>query len=309
MIAAVAGGVGAARFLRGLVRTVPPADVTVIVNTGDDEVFHGLHVSPDIDTVVYTLAGLVNPETGWGVEGDTFRTLGELGRLGEDVWFRLGDLDLATHLFRTRRLLAGMSLSAVTAELVAARGLDLTVLPMTDDPAPTVIETAEHGPMAMQEWFVGHRCEPRVAAVELGAASTAAPAPGVVEALASADVVVICPSNPLISVGPVLAVPGVREALATRRDRVVAVSPIVGGKALKGPAAALMSDLGLEPSCAAVASLYADVCGTLVIDEADAEEVATVEEAGLRAVVAPTIMRDVEASTALAETVLAAVAP
>jgi LPPG:FO 2-phospho-L-lactate transferase len=308
-VAALAGGVGAARFLRGLVEVVDPASVTAVVNTGDDETFHSLHVSPDVDSVVYTLAGASNPETGWGLAGESFRCMDALDRFGAPTWFRLGDLDLATHLYRTTRLANGAPLSVVTAEIAAAWGLALTVLPMTDDPAPTmVVVRGEERPVPMQEWFVGMRGEPPVDAVDLRAAATASPGPGVLDALRDAEVVVVCPSNPFLSVGPILEVPGVGEALAGRRDTVVAVSPIVGGRAVKGPAASMMADLGHEVSPAGVARLYHDVCGTFVLDEVDAALAGDVAAVGLRPVVAPTLMRDVAAAAALAGTVLAAAA-
>lgn len=299
-VTAIAGGVGAARFLRGVVGVVPAATVTAVVNTGDDETFHGLHVSPDLDTVTYTLAGASNPETGWGLAGESFRTMGALERYGVPTWFRLGDLDLATHLYRSRRLREGAPLSAVTGEIVRAWGVDVTLLPMSDDPAPTVIETREGERVAMQEWFVRRRAEAEVAAVDLSAAEAVEAAPGVMESLAEAEWVVMCPSNPLISVGPVLAVRGVRALLAERRDRVVGVSPIVGGAAVKGPADRMLRSTGTEVSPVGVASLYRDVCGTFVIDEADAALAPRVEELGMRVVVAPTLMTDDRAAADLA---------
>ncbi len=306
-VTALAGGVGAARFLRGLVQVVEPAAVTVVGNTGDDERFHGLHVSPDLDSVTYTLAGASNPRTGWGLAGETFRCMEALERYGVETWFRLGDADLATHLYRTRRLGEGVPLSTVTAEIVRAWDLAVRLLPMTDDPAPTVIETAGGERLAMQEWFVGRRAEPAVTGVDLGAAGAAEPGPQVLDALERSDVVVICPSNPVVSVGPILAVPGIREALAARRDRVVGVSPIVGGAPVRGPADRLMRGLGIEVSPAGVARTYSDVCATLVVDEADVETSAAVEEAGVRASVAPTLMHDVAAAARLALHVLGAV--
>lgn len=306
VIAALAGGVGAARFLRGLVRVVPPSQVVAVVNTGDDEEFHGLHVSPDLDTVVYTLAGAVNPETGWGLVGDTFRCQEALARYGEPSWFRLGDLDLATHLYRTRRLREGATLSTVTGEVARAWGLDLTVLPMTDDPAPTRIELADGRTLSMQEWFVRDGAQPPPRRIDLSTAEAARPAPGVVEALAGAEVIVICPSNPFLSIAPILALPGIRELLARRRDRVVAVSPIVGGRAIKGPADRLLSAFGLPVSCVGIARVYAGLCATLVIDEVDEAHGADVEGEGMGAVVAPTVMGGAEAAAVLAKRVLEA---
>jgi LPPG:FO 2-phospho-L-lactate transferase len=312
MLTALAGGVGAARFLSGLVRAVPAAEVVAIVNTADDQEFHGLYVSPDLDSVTYTLAGASNRAQGWGLEGETFTTLEALVRYTSDAWFRLGDKDLATHIFRTERLRAGASLSQVTNEITRAWGLDVHLVPMTDDPVRTRITVrGPHGEpreLAMQEWFVRDRSEPEVLRVAFAGVEVARPAPGVLDALHEADTVLICPSNPVISIGPILAVPGVRDALRARRDRVVAVSPIVGGAPVKGPADRLMRPLGIEVSCAGIARAYADFCGTLVIDAVDAAHTAAVEAAGVHAVVADTMMRSPEIAADLARHALASVA-
>lgn len=306
-IAALAGGVGAARFLRGLVRAVPAEDVVIVGNTGDDEVFHGLHVSPDLDTVTYTLAGAVGTP-GWGLAGDTFRTLEAYERYGEPTWFRLGDADLATHLYRTSRLREGASLTEVTAEITLAWEVKAKLLPMSDDRVATVIDVggAEGPPvgMAMQEWFVRERAEPPVAGVRFEGAARARPGPGVLDALAEADAIVLCPSNPVISVGPILALPGVRDALRARRAQVVAVSPIIRGATVKGPADRLMAAAGIEVSCAGVASIYADICGTLLVDESDADRAGDVEAQGVRATAAPILMRDAAGATELARRAL-----
>lgn len=306
-VAAVAGGVGAARFLRGLVAAFPDADVTVVVNTGDDDESHGLYVSPDLDSVTYTLAGAANAETGWGLDGETFACMDALGRYGAPTWFRLGDRDLATHLFRTQRLREGATLSEVTAEVAAAWALPARLLPMTDDAAPTVIVGEGGVRYAMQEWFVRERAAPSVTAVDLSAAEGTTPAPGVLDALADADVVVICPSNPVISVAPVLAVAGIRDALAKRRERVVGVTPLVGGRPVRGPADRLLRGTGVEVSAVGVAGLYADVCGTFVVDEVDAGLAGAVEALGVHAVVTPTLMTDVSAAAGLARRTVAAV--
>lgn len=303
MLVALAGGVGAARFLRGLVRIVPPEDVVVVGNTGDDEIFFGLHVCPDLDTVTYTLAGVVGP-AGWGLAGDTFRTLEALGRYGEPTWFRLGDADLATHLHRTARLRAGATLSEVTADIASTFGLTAKLVPMSDDRVATRIEIEDGTCLAMQEWFVRDRCEPPVRAVRFEGAPAARPAPGVLEDIAKADLVLLCPSNPVISIGPILAIPSMREAVAARRDRVVAVSPIIRGAPVKGPADRLMAATGLEVSCAGVASAYADICGTLLVDTADAPRAPDVERHGVRPVIAPLLMRDVHGAEALARAAL-----
>jgi len=310
---ALAGGVGAARFLRGLVDVVDPASVTAIVNTGDDDEFHGLWVCPDLDTVTYTLADAHNPATGWGLAGETFAAMEALARYGLPTWFRLGDRDLATHLFRTERRRAGRTLTEVTAEIAAAWRLRTRLLPMSDDRVATRITVVDQpgGPrreLAMQEWFVRERCAPPVVAVEFAGAATASPAPGVVDALRNAERILVCPSNPVISIGPILAVPGIREVLTARRDDVVAVSPIIGGKPVKGPADRLMEPLGIEVSSVGIAHAYRDLCATLVIDTADADDADRISALGVRPVVTDTLMRDTRVAAALARETLAAVA-
>ena len=313
MLTALAGGVGAARFLRGLVDVVDPASVTAVVNTGDDDEFHGLWVCPDLDSVTYTLADAHNHTMGWGLEGETFTTMDALDRYGAPTWFRLGDKDLGTHLFRTQRLHAGAGLATVTAEVTAAWGLRTRLLPMTEDRVATRITVADGpgGPtreLAMQEWFVRERCEPAVVAVDFAGAEAAVPGPGVIEALRAADTILICPSNPVISIGPILAVPGIREVLVERRDRVVGVSPIIGGRPVKGPADRLMGPLGIDVSSVGVARAYRDFCATLVIDTVDAGDAQRVADVGVRPVVADTLMRDARVAAALARETLAAVA-
>jgi len=312
VLVSLAGGVGAARFLNGLVRAVPPSDVVAIVNTADDEEFHGLYVSPDLDSVTYTLAGASNAAQGWGLEGETFATLDALGRYGVDTWFRLGDKDLATHLFRTERLRAGASLTEVTAEITRSWDLGLALLPMTDDRVRTRITVERPGgateEIAMQRWFVGERAESPVVSVRFDGADAARPAPGVLEALRTADTIVICPSNPVISIGPILAVPGIHDALVARRERVIAISPIVGGAPVKGPADRLMGPLGIEVSCVGVARAYREICSTLVIDAVDEQLASQVEAEGVRAIVTDTMMRSPEIATQLARQTLAAVA-
>ncbi|MGH9091263.1 MAG: 2-phospho-L-lactate transferase [Acidimicrobiales bacterium] len=313
MLVALAGGVGAARLLSGLVQVTDPAGITAVVNTGDDMVLHGLHISPDVDTVTYTLAGLDNRETGWGLAGETWAAMEALEALGGEAWFRLGDRDLATHLYRTQRLAEGATLSRVTAELAAARGVRVRMLPMSDDPVRTRLTLAggEDGQgkgggeeVAFQHYFVRLAHAVPVEAVRFDGAEAARPAPGVLDTIAGAGQVVVCPSNPVVSIGPVLAVPGVREALAARRDHVVAVSPIVAGAAIKGPADRLMAELGHEPSVVGVARLYASWAGALVVDSADAALAGAVEAEGLRCVVAPTVMSSPERAAALARVVL-----
>jgi LPPG:FO 2-phospho-L-lactate transferase len=312
MLAALAGGVGAARFLRGLVRVVPPEEVVAIVNTADDDVFHGLYVSPDLDSVTYTLAGAEHPEQGWGLAGETFAAIDAMERYGVPTWFRLGDRDLATHLYRNELLRSGATLSEATERITRSWGLGSRLLPMSDDPVSTriTVRSAEGATieLRMQEWFVRDRTVPPVVSVRFEGAEDAEPAPGVLDTLEHADTVLICPSNPVISIGPILAVPGVREILRRRRARVVAVSPIIAGAPVKGPADRLMQPLGIEVSCVGVARTYADICATLVIDAGDAARAGEVDALGVRAVVAETLMTDARVAAALARHTLDAVA-
>ena len=317
-IAVLAGGVGAARLLRGLVDVVPPEEVTAIVNTGDDMVLHGLAISPDIDTVTYTLADAIDPERGWGLRDESWQAMEALSRYGGVTWFRLGDRDLATHLYRTQRLGDGAGLAAVTAEVAAAWGLGLRIVPVTEQPLRTMLTLAadESGAavvgvgvdageeISFQDYFVRLQHAVPVADVRFAGAKAARPAPGVLAAIAGADTVVVAPSNPIVSIGPVMAVPGIRDAVAARRDDVVAVSPLVAGRALKGPADRLLRELGHEDSVVGVARLYAPFVGTLVIDNADADLADGVRAAGLRCIVTDTIMRDPAATAALCEVVL-----
>lgn len=311
MLVALAGGVGAARLLAGMIRVVDPAQVTAVVNTGDDMVLHGLHISPDIDTVVYTLSGLSNTETGWGLAGETWTVMSSLEQLGGEAWFRLGDRDLATHLYRTQRLAEGAPLSRVTAELARARGLGLRVLPATDDPVRTRLTLAEPADgleagseVAFQDYFVRLRHGVAVRSVRFAGVERARPAPGVLEAIEAAEVIVACPSNPVVSLGPILAIPGLRELLAARRDRVVAVSPIVAGAALKGPADRMLTELGHERSAAGVARMHADWAGTMVVDTRDEALAPAIAAAGVRPVVAPTVMTSPDVAAALCRVVL-----
>ncbi|MGH9062843.1 MAG: 2-phospho-L-lactate transferase [Acidimicrobiales bacterium] len=306
MITALAGGVGAARFLRGLAAVVDPAGVCAVVNTGDDEVFHGLHVSPDLDTVTYTLAGAVNPDTGWGLAGETWAAMEALGRYGGQTWFRLGDRDLATHLYRTQRMAEGGLLSAVAAEVGMAWKVPTRLLPMSDDPVRTRLTLPGGEEVSFQDYFVRQRHAVAVAGVRFAGAESAAPGPGVLEAIASADPLVICPSNPIVSIGPILAVASVRAAVSARRERAVAISPIVAGAAIRGPADRLMAELGHEPSVVGVARLYAPLAATLVVDEADAGLAEAVEAEGMACLVAPTVMATPARAAALARLVVTA---
>ena len=320
MITVLAGGVGAARLLRGMVRAVPASDVTAIVNTADDVVLHGLHVSPDLDTVTYTLAEAGNPETGWGLAGETWQAMDALERLGGHAWFRLGDRDLGTHLHRTGRLADGAGLATVTAEIAAAWGLELTLLPMTEDRVATMVtlarcdeareesgeQTSEQAnrEVGFQEYFVRLGHSVAVESVRFDGAQESLPGPGVLDALADADVVVIAPSNPIVSIGPLLAVPGIAEALRSRRADTVAVSPIVAGVALKGPADRLMRELGHEASVVGVARIYRDLAATLVVDAADAGLADAVEAEGMACVVTDTIMSSPEVAADLSRRIL-----
>ena len=304
MITVLAGGVGAARLLSGMVRAVPPADVTAIVNTADDVVLHGLAVCPDLDTVTYTLAGAVNPATGWGLAGETWQAMDALGRLGGPTWFRLGDRDLGTHLHRTGRLADGAGLAEVTAEIAGAWGIEVRLLPMTEDRVATMVTLDGGTEVGFQDYFVGLGHDVAVSAVRFEGAERSRPGPGVLDAIASASTVVVAPSNPIVSIGPVVAVPGIGEALAARRDDVVAVSPIVAGAALKGPAERMLRELGHEPSVVGVARLYRDLAATLVVDEADADLADAVEAEGMACVGTPTIMDDVDVATDLCRTIL-----
>jgi LPPG:FO 2-phospho-L-lactate transferase len=300
MIAVVCGGVGAARFLAGLVQVVDPAEIVAIVNTGDDLVQHGLAISPDLDTITYTLSGEGNPETGWGLRGESWSAMAMLERLGGAAWFRLGDRDLGTHLFRTGRLAEGVALSRVTAEIAAGFGLAITLLPMTDDVVRTRLQLAAGEEVSFQEYFVKLQHQVAVTAVTFVGAAMARPAPGVLEALEGAARIVVAPSNPVVSIGPVLAVPGVRAVLQRRRGDVTAISPIIAGAALKGPADRLLVELGAEASATGVARWLADVIGTLIIDEADAALATEIARCGVRPRVAATVMRTPGAAARLA---------
>lgn len=296
------GGVGGAKLALGLSRVLPPERVSFVVNTGDDQPFHGLHVSPDLDTVMYTLSGLVNPATGWGVEDDTFEALAMLERYGADAWFRLGDKDLGTHIRRQALLDEGKSLSEATRELSEALGIRHRVVPMSDDPVRTVV-LSDEGQLPFQTYFVRRRCEPVVRGLRFDGADSARPSPGFSEALDGASALVFGPSNPWLSVEPILAVQGVKERVKKFAGPRVAISPIVAGRALKGPAAKIMSELGYDVASAGIARFYQGLCDTLVIDESDEGEVAAVESYGMKPVVFPTVMRSLEDKIALARRV------
>ena len=288
-ITALAGGVGASKLLLGLYDTMDPRDLTVIVNTGDDITLHGLKISPDLDIVTYTLAGIVDEAKGWGYREETFNALKRLASFGRASWFNLGDQDLATHIHRTAMLADDKSLSEAAEAIRVAVGVKARILPMSDQAVPTMIATDE-GELHFQEYLVKRRAEPVVRGIRFDAADTAGPANGVLEAIRDADRILVCPSNPLISIGPILGVRGIREALRARKKRVVAVCPIVGGKSLKGPSDKMLAELGYEPSALGVARLYADFTGTFVIDPADKAQTASIRELGLKVEVIPTVM-------------------
>lgn len=305
MIVVLAGGVGAARFLQGVVQIVPQQDITVIVNTGDDREFYGLHVSPDIDIVMYTLAGIVNEAQGWGIRDDTYHTMQQLSHYGNEDWFMLGDRDLATHIHRSQLLRQGRSLSEVTDHLRTRLGLQLRVLPMSDQPVATHIQTPA-GLLHFQEYMVKRHCSDEVQDVRFIGAAESKPAPGVLDALKAADAILIAPSNPIVSIGSILAVPGVHDVLHEASGQVVAVSPIIGGAPIKGPADKLMRGLGMEVSAVGITRCYRDFLDVMVIDNQDAQLVGAIEDLGIPTVVTNTIMRDSASKAALARSVLEA---
>jgi LPPG:FO 2-phospho-L-lactate transferase len=290
-VVAMAGGVGGAKLAAGLQDVLPDGDLSVVVNTADDFDLWGLHICPDLDTVMYTLAGIANPETGWGIAGESFETLNMLARYGEDAWFKLGDRDLATHTLRTHRLRSKEMLTEVTGVLSGALGIESAVLPMSDDPVSTVLETPE-GRLEFQEYFVRRGQRDEVLGVELRGIEDARPTGEVLAAVSSADAIVICPSNPVVSIGPILALPGMREALASSHAPKVAVSPIVGGRALKGPADKMLLSLGHEVSATGVAAMYAGLVDGMVVDTVDEGEGAAIREIGMRVLVTNSVMRD-----------------
>lgn len=303
-VTAIAGGTGAAKLLRGLAACLAPRDLTVVVNTGDDVEIWGLHVSPDLDTIAYALAGRLDRDRGWGLAGETFRCLERMAELGAETWFGLGDRDLATHLARTRELRSGRPLSAVTAELAQRLGVGVRILPMSDDPVRTRIRTPD-GWLGFQEYFVREKALVEVRGVEYAGAERARPGPGVLEAIAAADLVVVCPSNPVTSVGPVLAVPGVVEALGTTRAPRLAVSPIVGDAPVSGPAGNLMRARGLPVSPVGVACAYAPWLEVLMIDARDERYAPELARLGVGPVLADIMMSDGAREVALARRVLA----
>ncbi len=303
MITALAGGVGAAKLLKGLAKIIPPERLTAIVNTGDDITLHGLYISPDLDIATYTLAGRENEEKGWGVRDDTFHCLDALKQLTSDEWFNLGDKDLATHIFRTNLMRSGATLTEATEEITRALGVKTRILPMTDDRFETRIVTGR-GTMHFEEYMVKYGAKDEVLDVELFGASKAEPAPGVIEAIEQAERIVVCPSNPVVSIGTILAVKGVRAALERSKAQAVAVSPIIAGTPVKGPADKLLRGLGLEVSAFGVARLYKDFIDTFIVDVADAGEKKLIENLGIKVKVENTLMKTLNDKIRLAKTVL-----
>jgi LPPG:FO 2-phospho-L-lactate transferase len=303
-ITALAGGIGASKLLLGLHDVIDPRDLTVIVNTGDDITLHGLKISPDLDIVTYTLAGIVDETKGWGYRGETFHALKRLAAFGRANWFNLGDRDLATHIHRSAMLAEGKSLSDAAETIRLALGLKARILPMCDQAVPTMIDTGE-GELHFQEYLVKRCAQPVVRGIRFDGVDKARPARGVLDAIGDADCILICPSNPLISIGPILAVPGIREALRARKETVLAVCPIVGGKSLKGPSDKMLAELGHEPSAFGVAKLYADFTGTFVIDPADKTRVGAIRKLGMKVEVVPTVMKTRTQKRKLARSLLA----
>ena len=304
-VTALAGGVGASRFLTGLVQHINPDDLTVIANTGDDIELFGLHISPDVDIITYTLAGIVDEAKGWGIEGDTFHFLEALKGYGVDAWFNIGDRDLATHIYRTTQLRQGKTLTEVTTNICNRLGLKTKILPMSNSYFQTKIKTPM-GILHFEEYFVKHQFQPEVLDIIFEGSASATAAPGVLEAILQADLVVVCPSNPLVSVGTILSVKGVRDTLRQTTARVVGVSPIVRGMSIKGPADRMLRAMGFEASAAGVAELYSDFLDLFVIDEKDFADAPRVRALGVEVVVVDTVMRSLSDKAALARTVLRA---
>ncbi|HUY86869.1 MAG TPA: 2-phospho-L-lactate transferase [Acidimicrobiales bacterium] len=304
MITALAGGVGAARLLSGMPAVSNPADMTVIANTADDLDLFGLRICPDIDTLVYTLAGASNLETGWGIAGETWNAIDALSRFGAPTWFKLGDKDLGTHLYRTSRLEAGATLTDVTDEIARSWNIAMRILPMSDTPVRTLLDVQGHGEISFQDYFVRLAHGVEVKSLRFKGADEAEPGPQVLDAILSAERIIICPSNPIVSIGPILALAPIRKALISRREAVVAVSPIVAGAAIKGPADRLMSELGFRSDVTGVAQIYSEICSTLVIDNADSALAGQVEELGLKCIVTDTIMSSAEVTSELCAKVI-----
>lgn len=307
MIVALGGGVGGSKLLLGLCQVIDPAELTIIVNTGDDFVLHGLSICPDLDTVTYTLAGLADPERGWGIDGDTFNALSWLGRYGREVWFTLGDRDLATHLHRTALLRQGLTLTDAADAIRRSLGVRARILPMANEPVATIVLTNQ-GPQPLQEYLVRDGARDAVRGVSFLGVERSQPAPGVLDAIEAAKGIILCPSNPVISIGPILAVPGIRDALRTTRAPIVAISPVIGGRSLKGPTDKCLAGLGHEVSALSVARLYQNLLDLFIIDRVDAELLPAIEALPLKASTAETVMWNLEAKISLAKEALSCLA-
>ena len=305
MICVLAGGVGAARLLNGLKDVLPSEEITAVINTGDDAIMHGLYICPDIDTVTYTLAGANNVETGWGLQGETWVAMESLEKLGGETWFNLGDKDLATHLYRTARLSEGVGLKEITKEIASAMGISVNLLPMTEDRVETMVTLLESGDeISFQEYFVKHRHQVPISSVRFNGSQQAQATHGVIDAIREAEVVIIAPSNPLVSIAPIFSISEISDALKERKEDVVAVSPIVAGSALKGPADRLLNELGYEASVEGVAKYYQDWINTLIIDKADFGSVENIESLGINCVSTETVMSDPQIAASLGSTLL-----
>ena len=289
-IVVLCGGVGAAKLLQGLVKVVAPNSVTAIVNTGDDLSLHGLHICPDIDTVIYTLGNEINPDTGWGLRDEGWRAMDMVAMYGGIDWFRLGDRDIGTHLFRTQRLSEGATLSEVTREIAAKWGVGVNVIPMSNDPVRTIVTTVRGEDLNFQDYFVRLAHDVEIASIKFQGHETAHPAPELISEILEADIILVAPSNPLVSIAPILSIAGIRDVLQKRRKDVIAISGIIGGKALKGPAGRLLNELGYEASASAVAEMYKDIVGTFVIDDIDKHEKKRIQELGLNCIITDTVM-------------------
>jgi LPPG:FO 2-phospho-L-lactate transferase len=312
-VVVLCGGVGAARFLRGLMHVVPAKDLTAVVNTGDDLELHGLTICPDLDTITYTVADAIDPGRGWGLENETWTSLQALERFeavrpadstAATTWFGLGDKDLATHLYRTHRLTEGATLTTVTAEIAKAWEVPFRLLPMSDDPIRTHVETVDYGTISFQEYFVRHRHNIAVRSLKFAGATTACVSPDVLQAITHADRIIIAPSNPFVSIGPLRALPDLERALQERRENTVAISPLVGGKALKGPADRLLSELGYEVTQKSIATIYNPIASSLLIDTIDADQAPAIAATGMTPIVTNTIMSDLLTTKSLAQTAL-----
>ena len=302
-IVVLSGGVGAAKLLRGLVTVVLPESVTAIVNTGDDLSLHGLHISPDLDTIIYTLGNEINPDTGWGLKDEGWRAMDMVTMYGGIDWFRLGDRDLGTHLFRTQKLFEGATLSEVTREIAAKWRVGVNIIPMSDDPVRTIVTTVDGEELNFQDYFVRLAHNVEIASIEFRGHEISQPAPELISEILNTDIILIAPSNPLVSIAPILSVPGIRDALRKRREDVIAISGIIDGKALKGPADRLLNELGYEASATAVADIYKDIVQTFVIDDHDKSESKRIKELGLSCIITDTVMTDNVKAAGLCRTI------